>query len=160
MFGRLLPLLPPPSLSTPLYNLAPAKQSHLQAQVDKMGQTLLRELAEVGKRLEHEKTQRCFVQGCGAPGPHSRLPAFPWQRVPLAPCCQTALQHATARYRARRHHHACVSLEYPLCFLCHLTALPESAAAFRRALKHALLVTQVTFPHLHNTHGTQATRAA
>ena len=30
-----------------------------------MGQTLLRELADVGKRLEHEKTQRCFVQGCG-----------------------------------------------------------------------------------------------
>jgi len=31
-------------------------------QVDKMGQTLLRELADVSKRLEHEKTQRSFMQ--------------------------------------------------------------------------------------------------
>ena len=37
------------------------------AQVDKMGQTLLRELGDIGKRLEQEKTQRCFVQGCGSP---------------------------------------------------------------------------------------------
>ena len=88
-----------------------------------MGQTLLRELAEVGKRLEHEKTQRCFVQGCGAPGPHLRYPAFPCQRWPLAPCCRTALQHATARYIARRRHHACVSRKYPFCLLRHLTAL-------------------------------------
>ncbi|KAK9827383.1 hypothetical protein WJX81_005016 [Elliptochloris bilobata] len=42
------------------------EQNHLilmQDQVDKMGQTLLRELGDVGKRLQQEKTQRCFVQG-------------------------------------------------------------------------------------------------
>lgn len=32
-----------------------------------MGQTLLRELGDIGKRLEQEKTQRCFVQGCCPP---------------------------------------------------------------------------------------------
>ena len=29
-----------------------------------MGQMLLRELGDICKRLEQEKTQRCFVQGC------------------------------------------------------------------------------------------------
>ena len=108
-----------------------------------MGQTLLRELADVGKRLEHEKTQRCFVQGCGPPPDPIKLsqvqPALDSAGrvgtrlasyiVSLAPLL-TALQHADMKRAS-----ACRSMRDCREELAELQALVLRQAADMTALR-------------------------